>query len=481
MKDRFVGRRGIQGDSWQWERVDHPDKPLPFARITRTPAAAARNAADRLATSTVSAFATVGAVAQRPFVTFGRALRESLSRDARPEPPARPPSQEPAPGPPVGIELPPPATAMPSEPLVASAEIGAEPEDIAAPTEPVTPPSRRPFATFRMPAMAMPRMARPGFPKMPRPALPQVVRPRFQRSGVRMKMPEISEAMRAPMILFAVLGLGAVLAIVVALGVILGDNDSDGALFASATATPEVTEPAAEPTPPAVTPRTTKPAATATPPAPTTTPPVVVSPPTPAGGVSVGLWSNVSGQWWFGDLSAQTGQYKEGEFLPIIGTFAATPGHTYAVSVVYDCATDDASGAFDYLSGIDAYGATPYTAPGGPGKARPDAAIPVPDTDGFAPDNGAFGTVSLFGAHFGGIPGSPLPGGDCDRQRALQLLVVADRTQVTLILGGHLASEATWGVDEGAASHGPPFGIEVTVSGVGTARANVTAGTVALR
>jgi hypothetical protein len=330
--------------------------------------------------------------------------------------------------------------------------------------------------------MAMPKMARPSLPRMPRPALPRVARPRLQRPGTRMKMPEISEEMRAPMTLFAALGLAAVLAIAVALGVaILDDNDSNGAIIASVTATPEVTEPGAEPTPPTGRPTVTEPAATPTDAPPSATPPVVVPPPTPQGSVAIALWSDARNGWWFGDLTPTVGQYVEGEMMPVLATFAATPGQAYDVQIVYDCATDDAFGAFDYLSGIDAWGTSPLTAPGGPGKDRPDAAVPVPGVDGLPYDDAAFGIISLFGAHFNGLPGGPQPAGDCDRQRAQAISVIADGPQVFVVVGAHLASAADWGVDEGAGSHDPPFGIEVVVPGLGSARANVTAGTVALQ
>ncbi len=298
-------------------------------------------------------------------------------------------------------------------------------------------------------------------PRMPRPAMPRA-----------MKLPEISDEMKAPLTLFAALGLAAVLSIVIAIGVAVMDDDRSGdGIVAGASETPTESEPTPEgETPSASGPAETTPAETA----PAESPPPVVVPPSPQGSVAAALWSNVRNEWWFGDLGTGSGNYAEGELLPVLATWAANPGQTYDVSITYDCATDDAFGAIDYLTGIDTAGTAPLLAAGGPGRDRPDAAIPVPDTADFAPDDGTFGVAFLFGGRFAGLPASPQPSGDCDRQRTLSLQVLAESAQVQLLLSGHLATAAVWGVDEGAASHDPPFGVDVTVVGLGSARVNVT-------
>jgi hypothetical protein len=295
----------------------------------------------------------------------------------------------------------------------------------------------------------------------------------------RSRVATIRESLRAPLAVFACLVLAAIVAVaaIVVIETFDGGSSSGGVLVGNVTKTPASTEtmsPTATRKPsPGATPSTARPS-TETPsrqtPAPQTAPPTAVIPTTsPQGPVSVAYWANRLNEWWFGYLTDRVANYEEGQDIPFTVRWNGVAGATYWLRIVYDCQTPNTLGAIDYLSGLQDWGREPLAASYGPGTGRPDAAIPVPDTPNFDPDNNNAAVLTLYGAKFPVRPLPPTPGDNCDLQRTLNLPIQAAGGPITLLASGHLGTASVYSSGKGASAARIPFGLHITVDGVGRA------------
>ncbi len=271
---------------------------------------------------------------------------------------------------------------------------------------------------------------------------------------------------------FIVFGLLALAAGAVALGaalLLLSDSDNG----------PLVTAPTSSPSP--IASRTA--AATPTPPASTVTPsPVAVSPaPTGQTGpqIRLAVWSKAKAAWSDEGPAGVSG-YHEGEAIPVLLKIAGvTPGRTYDITLRYDCALGSIA-AFDFLTSYSAdAGTTPAAAKDGPGRERPDTAIPLPDDPSIDLADEAGGQLALWGATFDATPLGPTPRTACIDQKSLSLRILAHQQQLFLVWGAHLASSSDWGPGRGAADQKTAFGIEAGVVTLGSQRLVVAPGAIA--
>lgn len=194
-------------------------------------------------------------------------------------------------------------------------------------------------------------------------------------------------------------------------------------------------------------------------------PPEAVPTPAPAAGprARLAVWSDRLGEWRFGDLGREGSSYREGQAVPFLLRIQGTqPGETYRLALRYRCRGGGAAG-FDFLTAYEGEGGTaPALAPGGPGRARPDSAIPMPDDPSIELDGGGR-LFSLWGGTFQEGPRGPEPEGPCRDEKRIVLEVRAVGESLVLLWGAHLASAADWG--EGAASADVPLSMAVEVEG----------------
>jgi hypothetical protein len=290
----------------------------------------------------------------------------------------------------------------------------------------------------------------------------------------------IRDDLREPLAVFAGLVLAAAVAVaaIVAIEALGGGGGSSGVLVNDATRTPAPTEtvsPAGTPTPIQSAAPSTETPATQTPapqtPAPQTAAPTPAPPATtsPQGAVSVAYWSNRLNEWWFGDLTDSVANYEEGQDIPFMVRWDGVAGDTYWLRIVYDCQTPDTFGTIDYLSGLQDWGNELLSASYGPGLVRPNGAIPVPDTPNFGPDNSNVAVFTLYGAKFPVLPLAPHPDGNCNFQRTQDLPIQAYGGPITFLGSGHLGTATVYSSGKGASSASVPFGLHITVDGVGRA------------
>jgi hypothetical protein len=314
----------------------------------------------------------------------------------------------------------------------------------------------------------------------PRPRL-NVPRPKMnirapELATTRFRVTPIRDDLVAPLAVIA----GLVLASIVAVGAIvavqaLDTGDDNSGIVGTVTETPKPTDtltPSGSETPsPTEAPSTETPAPETATPVPTTTPaPTSASPATtPQGVVSVAYWANKLNTWWFGDLKDSVANYEEGQDIPFIVRWGGVAGQTYWLHIVSDCQTPDTFGTIDYLSGVQDWGAELTAATYGPGSARPDGAIPVPDTPNFDPDNGNVAILTLYGAKFPVLPLPPHPDDNCDFQRTQDLPVQAYGGPIIFLASAHLGTATVYSSGEGASTASVPFGLHISVDGVGSA------------
>jgi len=215
--------------------------------------------------------------------------------------------------------------------------------------------------------------------------------------------------------------------------------------------------------------------ATASPPAspsspgpPSTRPstPTFTAPPTPGPSATLLAWSKATRSW---DASGAAGAtYGEGEAVPLLLIIQGMrPSEQYAVHLTYDCRSGGAN-AIDFLTGVSEPVLQEITgATGGPGRARPDAAIPLPDdaavaSDDMRPD----ASLRLWGGTFASAPQPPSPPGQCTQGKTVTVAIVARQETVYLIWAAHLASAKDWGEGRGASAATAPFSAGAT--GVGS-------------
>ncbi len=235
--------------------------------------------------------------------------------------------------------------------------------------------------------------------------------------------------------------------------------------YPAVTPTPAATgaptlRPSPQPTPP-VTPSgtiTSSPTASPSPAAsPTAPPPSPTASPAAAPSGILLAWSKASRAW---DASGTAGHgYREGEAVPLLLIVRGTkPSQQYAVHLYYDCSSGGAN-AIDFLTGVPEAALEEITgAAGGPGRARPDAAIPLPDDaavtfDDARPD----ASLRLWGGTFASAPQPPSPPGQCAQGKTVNVAIVARQETVYLLWGAHLASAKDWGEGKGASSATAPF------------------------
>lgn len=446
--DKFVARRGSQGDDWHWEA---PDSDFRDSRLARSSGAKRRfafvsqirDALRRPSAWFGAAFAMVGSSAGR--------LRAWLSRpyERPPQPPA-PPSPD----------VPPPET--------------------TAALPPLRPKTAVPWSRIALPRPKLPRN-RPQL-TMPRApwSRPAIKRPTLSRPGVWSLNKEAQESLA----LFA----GLALATVVAVGAILiavalnNDDNADGVVNGeTATPRPTLIPPVSQtPFPTEVPSGSATPSPSPSPsPTPSPTPTPGITPSAPHGQPAVAFWANRANAWWFGDLTGDVAQYEEGQFVPFMVRWDPVAGQTFDLTLTYDCKTNDAFAAIDYLSGIDSFGTAPVFAEYGPARDRPEAALPVPDTAEFPPDDNDFGVFTLYGGKFATLPTGPEPGDTCEGQRTIGLRVQATGAPLILLGSGHLATASVYGSGEAASSNDPAFGLRVTLAGVGGTSVMIDASAVA--
>lgn len=458
--ERFVARRGQQGDDWHWE-TPAPGTPAPD---THAPGEGAANS--RLASGLRDALRSSSAKATSVLAWAVSALKPLtglLKRFFEPARPGRPRKSQ------------------------AAADILATPDEPSIPRQSYTPPvSPRPKIAIPWSRLALPRprLVRESRPPLPATAKPRWKAPAFRRpGGIAMPM---SRDTQEGIALFAGLALATVLAVSAVLAVIAFDNGDDGSggIVGEVSQTPKPTRSAGggggddSPTPTEEPDKTVEPTDTPGPsrtPRATATPVVTPSPGSPA----FAFWGNNVREWVFDDLTGDNADYEEGEYIPFMVRWGGTAGQQYELHFVYDCMTDDAFGAFDYLSGLDAVGRDPVFAKDGPAKDLPDAAVPVPDTPDFPVDDANAGVLSLYGGTFVTLPSAPWPEENCSGQRSIDLVIQANGGPVYLIGSGHLALASVWGTDEGASSNDPPFGMRISLEGVGEAGHNVQASAIA--
>lgn len=137
-------------------------------------------------------------------------------------------------------------------------------------------------------------------------------------------------------------------------------------------------------------------------------------------------------------------------FLLIMGNLQ--PGETYRMIIRYRCQKNGAA-AFDFLSGAaeESMGQM-ATAEGGPGRARPDATIPLPDDPAIGFDDARPDTsLRLWGGSFVSAPRS-LFEGPCAGEKQLEVMIQARQATAYSMWAGHLASGGDWGSGKGASS-----------------------------
>lgn len=243
---------------------------------------------------------------------------------------------------------------------------------------------------------------------------------------------------------------------------------------------PPVTAPTSSPSP--IVSRTA--AASPTPPTATVTPSPAAVSPAPTGPaatrIRLAIWSKAKEAWVEGGLTTGVSGYQEGEAVPVLLEIAGVaPDRTYDVTLRYDCALGSIA-AFDFLTSYSAdVGAAPAAAKDGPGRERPDAAIPLPSDPSIAFDDAADGQLALWGGTFDDAPQGPTPRTACIDQKTLSLRILAHQQQLFLVWGAHLAASTDWGPGRGAADQATAFGIEAGVVTVGSQRLVVAPGAVA--
>jgi hypothetical protein len=191
-----------------------------------------------------------------------------------------------------------------------------------------------------------------------------------------------------------------------------------------------------------------------------------------------------SSSWQTGNLNQNNSAYAEGDSVPYRATLTGlTPGETYLVMIEWD-SLEGGKHAIDYLTSytrtetnaiacdaVDCGSATAAT-----------AAIPADSSLGSVPQ--VAGSFSLFGATFtpmGTVIGTPVNGNLCSdglpcptpmnptgytvidssassQQKRITVYFTATNSTAVLAWGGHIASQADWGVGMSASDiNGSPY------------------------
>jgi len=209
--------------------------------------------------------------------------------------------------------------------------------------------------------------------------------------------------------------------------------------------------------------------------------PATSSSPTPTltrASVHLYAWSRQENGWIDRTLPTSA-DYKEGDAVPVLLQIdRAKPGTFYETIVRYQCRTDQGA-AFDFLSSPASADADAVLTDPGPGRERPDSAVPIPDDPSITFDYGATGRFQVWGATFQqSLQGPRLPT-PCNGEKEFHLITAAATTTVSLVWAAHLASAGDWGEGKGSGSARAPLTIEVTIVGIADARLTVTDGATA--
>lgn len=192
--------------------------------------------------------------------------------------------------------------------------------------------------------------------------------------------------------------------------------------------------------------------------------------------ISLAVWAGETVGWWFDDLTESVATYREGEEIPFLLTWEATPGDEYPVEVAYDCSVGGVP-AIDFLAGVESADADIFEAPRGPGETTPDAAVPLPDTPDLDSDDGSVRLVYLYGGGFLLLPEGPHPADGCSGERTISFLIRAEAEEMILLGSLRLAdSEDHRGL--GAADVATSIGFSASVDGIGEAAVELERGTV---
>lgn len=456
--DRFVAKRGAQGEDWHWESEVPPEPGDSDGGLRRVLSRVSGWFASNVRSPVWAGFA---------------AVREFFNTPYRPPEPPPSDAKTPAIGP---------------EALSEASQEGADTES----------PSLGPIATTERPrtlgsvikwSRIVPRM--PG--ARPKEAVAWSKAGERPKAAIYAPRPSaVPQDSGSLMMLLASIGLAAAIVIgVIIAAEAIGGGDGDNGLVAEVTETPKTTliPPASEtpdatetplPTPgasPTATPNVTPGPATA-PATPARTPvrtatPRPPTPPLPQGAVAAAFWANSSDSWWFGAVSGSAARYEEGQEVPLLVQWEGAAGQTYQVRITYDCAAAGVLGAIDYLSGTQSWGRSIVYAKYGPAKEQPDAAVLAPDTSGFIPDDQNAGVISLYGGKFPVLPDAPSPSGACSGKRTVSLPVQANGGKVTVLVSGHLGAASTYGPGKGAAGATSALTVIASVDGVGTASTSI--------
>ena len=192
-------------------------------------------------------------------------------------------------------------------------------------------------------------------------------------------------------------------------------------------------------------------------------------------------------QWQNGNLNASNSHYSEGESVPYRARFTdLSPGQMYSATIEWDT-TQQGKHAIDYLTGI-ARTETTADPCSGLSCAAPVSTLPIPvdpevtgrgvtqvPGQAFRIDGGTFpapgasiaNTGNLCGASTCTVAANPTPysltGLYTDNSStSTKVYFTAVGSIVVLSWGGHVASQADWGVDKSAASiSGSPYHMRV--------------------
>jgi hypothetical protein len=271
--------------------------------------------------------------------------------------------------------------------------------------------------------------------------------------------------------MFAAVAAVAVVAIVAATAYLItgtgGGNDGAAANVNTPTRQPTVSVTAA----PTNAPLTRAPTMSPSP-----SPPPVPATPQPEPGYF--LWNSKSGKWQSNDVQKDSSDFKEGDSVLFLYKLdGVVPGQTYQIVIDYfDCGLSPGK-SFDHLGPMPPTSDAPQMSPPGPGRARPDAQVPIPDDPGVPNDSGAGSLLTLWGGTF---PHSPAldTTPDCAGDKRVTLQVTARSGSIDLEWAGHLASAKEW-PGEGAASAKTSFGMTVTARSLPGSRIQVAPGAVA--
>jgi hypothetical protein len=85
------------------------------------------------------------------------------------------------------------------------------------------------------------------------------------------------------------------------------------------------------------------------------------------------------------------------------------------------------------------------------------------------PDDDNAAVFTLYGAKFPVLPLPPHPDGNCNFQRTQDLPIQAYGGTITFLGSGHLGTATVYSSGKSASSASVPFGLHITVDGVGRA------------